>query len=243
MLADTLRETSYADEQAQNRIIQTLAENPEITIDEAIKAAYTLYSKGPWQLAVRLIVAMGYPRNELAIERFIDNVSDDRMAPYIKLYVTALNEIGVQIVTPHLIRTMLDTSVYQDPKYHYQTRKDPMYGRFLDIEGIFRYIIPSNILFARLCGPTLAYLLAQVVSIPELGDERSFFLSPFQKLGAECATYALPALIGMVQKWGLDDEDGQEAMELIQTFPKEALEPYKYLLASLQKPNQEHTSQ
>jgi hypothetical protein len=37
----------------------------------------------------------------------------------------------------------------------------------------------------------------------------------------------------MVQKWGVQDEDGKEAMELIHSFPKETLEPYKYLLATL----------
>jgi hypothetical protein len=52
-------------------------------------------------------------------------------------------------------------------------------------------------------------------------------------LPTECAYYALSALIGMVQKWGVQDKDGKEAMELIHSFPKEALEPYKYLLAAL----------
>ena len=233
MLADTLREASHMDEQTQIRLIEALAQDPALTIDEVMKAAYTLYSKGPWQLAVWVIVAMGYPRNELAIERCIEHVSDERRALHTRLYVVMLNEIGVQIVTPYSIRAMLDTSFYHDPKYSNQGLSYPPYARFRDIEGILDSVLPSNIEFARRCGPTVAYLLAKVITDPELAGERSFMLYAFQKLGAECAVYALPALIGMVQKWGIEDEDAKEAMELIQSFPKEALDPYKYLLASL----------
>ncbi len=234
MLADTLQEAALTDEPTQNRIIQALAQDPELTIDEAIKAAYALYSKGPWplaMLAVRLIAAMGYPRNKPAIERFIEDISYDRNFPYYKLCIATLNEIGVEIVTPYLIRAMLDTRIDHDPKHIRQGRNYGKLERFRDVEGIM-HVIASNAAFESLCNPTLAYLLAQVIADPELAEERSYYLYHFQKLGAECASYALPALIGMVQKWGVQDEDGKEAMELIHSFPKETLEPYKYLLAS-----------
>jgi hypothetical protein len=233
MLAEQLQQVVYADEQTQSRLIQILAKDPAITVDEAIKAAYSLYFKGPWQLAVQLIVVMGYPRNEPAIERFISDISLERNVPYVELYLTTFNQIGVQVVAPYIIRTMLDTSHDQDPIYLYKGQSRGLMARFRDINGILDYILPRDLTLARLCGPTLAYLLAQVIAIPELEAERSYYLSAFQKLGVECAFYALPALIGMVQKWGIADRDSKEAMELIESFPKEVLEPYKYLLRSL----------
>ena len=242
MLADTLREASRLDGQTQNRLIETLAQDPALAIDDVMKAAYTLYSRGPWQLAVRVVVEMGYPRNEQAIKRCIEHVSDDRRTLHTRLYVTILNEIGVETVTPYLIQAMLDTSIYHDPKYSNQGLSYPSSARFRDIEGISISVLPSNIEFARRCGPTVAYLLARMIADPGLAGERSFMLAAFQKLGTECAVYALPALVGMVQQWGIEDEDAREALELIQSFPQEVLEPYRYLLDFLQKPEQEHTT-
>ncbi len=67
---------------------------------------------------------------------------------------------------------------------------------------------------------------------PDEDLDKGFLLDVLEKIGPESVTYALPTLIDLASREGTS-EVGKQTWRLIQSFSKEALEPYKFLLDSI----------
>ncbi len=132
-----------------------------------------------------------------------------------------LGELGVQEVMPHLI-----TFVWE--------RQDHQYWGD-DVEGICSMLSEVNGEYASRRGPVLAYLLGQDDLPPPKDLDQGFILDVLATIGPSCAIYALPPLLHLVQIEGTSDI-GVQARNLITSFDKEALEPYRYILEALSIP-------
>ncbi len=135
--------------------------------------------------------------------------------------VETLVKMGAEVVTPYFLQTLLDRNSQQ-----YWI--DAIHGicMLLTLKRVERaYAVP--------CGPAIAYLLSQ----DDLADayehlDPEYLLDVLEKIGPECATYALPALLYLVSKEG-SGRLGQQARNMIASFEETTLELYKLLLPLL----------
>jgi hypothetical protein len=216
MIEEQLDKATFADEPVKERIIQELAGRPDETLDEAIDIL-AIAAKSRWSMAARLIRTIGYPRNAKAIPQLVAHVGDLN-SPAFQESVQALREMGANIVVPHLINVLLENN----PQNEY----------WLDaVAGICSMLRSTEKTFATQCGAAIAFLLSQ--KIPEGELDPWYLLIVLEKIGPECATYALPALLQFVRNKGMS-ELGKQARELIASFDQGELEPYKYVLTDLQ---------
>lgn len=207
-----LNKAAHADQETQAQIIHDLASRP----DEVFAVLYDTLDVPPrasWQAAIAVLQAIGSPRNHLAIPRLLEYIVDLN-SPAARQARQALAEMGTEPVVPYLIERLLDES-----------RSGKVW--FEAIAGICSMLVDVERDFAALCGPTIASLLVRQISIGEL--DPGYLLDVLEKIGSDCATYALPALIQLVKTEGTS-EIGQQARTLITSFEQEALAPYKYLL-------------
>ena len=220
MIEDTLREVAKADEQTKDRIIRELANNP----DETLAPLMNILQVGPKgldRIAVRVIRAIGYPRNKSAMPQLIYLIGDLNSPAWTESAQTLL-EMGTESVVPVLIHVLLDRG------------KNIPYWRDTT-EGICAMISGTDVNrdYASGCGPTIAFLLAQENLALEIDLDSSYLLDALKKIGEESAMYALPSLISLVQREGTS-ELGKETQALIASFDATSLKPYKYLLDFLQ---------
>jgi hypothetical protein len=224
MIISKLNEATFSDEESRERIIGELASQPDETLD-ALLEVLKFPPKGRWPVAFQVIRVIGYPRNALAIPLLIDEISDPN-SPSWNEAMQALVEMGPEIVIPYFIQTMLDGT-----SHRYWI--DAIHGicQILNIKSVGReYAVP--------CGPAISYLLSQ----DDLSDafeklDPEYLLDVLEKIGPECGVYALPALRHVVNKEGMN-KIGQQAWNLIASFDEQVREPYKLLLAALQKTEQ-----
>jgi hypothetical protein len=221
MIEVQLDEAARSDEHKRELIIRELASHPDVTLDTVIRVLNSPM-KGRWRMAVRVIRAIGYPRNAPAIRVLMDHVGDKNSVAW-KEAIQALVEIGPQVVVPHLIQFLWDRESHQ------------YWGE--DVEGICEMLATVDREFALPCGPLLSYILGQD-NLPPTDLDKGYLLDVLEKIGLECAQYALPTLIALIQKEG-SSEVGRQARRLMASFDKEALEPYQLLLASLEEPRGE----
>jgi hypothetical protein len=88
--------------------------------------------------------------------------------------------------------------------------------------------------FALQCGPALAHLLSREDLPPDRDLDRGFLLDVLEKIGPDCAEYALPVLIDFISKEG-NTTNGMQALRLVRSFDQQILERYQYVLAPLLK--------
>jgi hypothetical protein len=207
-----LNRATHADQETRTQITRALASHP----DEVFAVLYDALEtppRGYWQVAVDVIQAIGTPRNLLAIPRLLDHIVDLN-SPVARQARQALAEMGTEPVVPYLIEKLLD-----------KNRSGNSW--FEAIAGICSMLGDVERDFAVLCGPAIASLLVQQFPVGEL--DPGYLLDVLEKIGPECAVYALPSLIRVVKAEG-NSEIGQQARALIVSFNQEVVAPYKYLL-------------
>ncbi len=220
LLVEAGRRFWALDEQEKEQLIQELVSHP----DEALGVVtYILQNalKEWWEAAVRIIRAIGYPRNASAIPVLVAHVGYGNPLTEDEA-IQALVEIGPRIVVPSLLQVMWDRG---------QTNKS--WGN--DVAGICSMLCKVDRQFAVQCGPVATYLLSRF----ELPQKPGLaLLSVLEKIGANDIEYALPTLIDLVQKEGTS-EVGMQARRFLASFDEKSLEPYQLLLASLEEPRGE----
>lgn len=208
-----LERAAHADIQERESVIQKLASQPDKTLETAVDIL-----NGPkkrlWKIAVQVIRSIGYPRNAPAIPTLFDQVGD-RNSPAWREVVETLVDMGSRVVAPYMIYALLEKQSY-----------------WIDtITGICTMLTLVEINYARLCGPAVSYLLSQGKLSDKFEElEQDYLLDVLEKLGPECAFYALPVLIQLVKKEGAG-ELSKQARKLIASFKQEDLEPYQFLIA------------
>lgn len=128
--------------------------------------------------------------------------------------------MGPQVVVPHLL---LD--FWQRDRIQY-------WGDHL--EGICFMLCQVERTFALQCGPALAHLLGREDLPPERDLDRGFLLDVLEKIGPDCAEYALPVLIDFIDKEA-NTTNVMQALRLVQSFDQQIRERYQYVLAPLLK--------
>lgn len=220
MLEKLLNEATFAareyNEQKAEYIIQELVKSP----DEAIKVLVNALrepDKIRQAIAIRVIRLIGYPKNESAIPSLVYHIGDPNLPGWGDA-VNALTDMGLHVVIPYLIHALWNRD------------KNQYWGA--DVEGMCNMLLTVDRIYAVACGPTLVYILGWSDLPPDKELDKSFLLDVLEKIGPDCAIYALPTLIDLVSREGTNVV-GKQAQRLIQSFSKEALEPYKFLLASI----------
>lgn len=217
MFEALLEKAAFSHKDERERIIQDLASHPDDTLYAAIHVL-NRPMKVYWEVATQVIRAIGYSRNAEAIPTLIAHVGNHNSLAWQEAVQTLL-EMGPYVVVPHLIQSLWDRDRHE------------YWGE--DVEGICSMLYEVNQDYAQQCGPIITYILGQDDLPPPHDLDRGFLLQVLEKIGNECAEYALPTLIDVVGKEG-KSEVGMQAQRLLVSFSEEVLRPYQYLLASLQ---------
>lgn len=214
-----LEQAFHAEPSQRIRILNKLADFPKETLRIAFKILQGT-NRQLWQIAIQVIRTIGYPRNTEAALWMIARVEDKNYLAWEEAVQTLL-EMGPNVVVPYLILEMLDAGRHQ------------YWGE--DLEGICIMLSMNTVEqeYAKQCGPALVSLASRydLFSPEEFG--REYALDVLEKIGPECATYALPMLIHLIRTEG-DSNTCQQARHLIATFDQRIKEPYKLILASLE---------
>lgn len=219
MLEEKLDQVTFADEVTRERLIRELASQPDEIVDVLVQTL-KYGPKRRWKTAIQVLRAMEYPRNAFALPQLITELSD-RNSPAWEEVVAVLIDMGPMVVVPIFIRTMLKKS---SQPYWIDT-----------IVGICTMLSLASVerRFAVACGPVVAYLLNQGTLSDEWETlEPEYLLDVLKKIGPECASYALPTLLMLLDKEGLSAL-GKQVYQFVISFDKETLEPYKLVLPSL----------
>ncbi len=217
MLEAQLDEAASSNESVRTRIIAELAAHPEETLGPVL---HTLRQRpdSRWEVALQVIRVMGYPQNAPALPTLVALVTDRNAFGWWEIIET-LTDIGPQVVVPHLVR------------YLWQKDQNPYWGD--DVESLCAMLSQVDRVYAVLCGPMIAHILGRDDLPPPRDLDTSFILDVLEKVGPDCAEYALPSLLHLLQKEGASDI-AKQVSRLISSFDKETLEPYTLLLPQSQ---------
>lgn len=196
-------------------LVRELADHPDETLASML---YILEQpmKPWWPLAVRVILAIGYPKNKSAIPLLIQHGGEVSLIEQEAQQV--LESLGPTIVVPYFLKALLDD------------RERERHQR--NVSDVCTLLLRMQREYAKRCGPTIVYLISHTNFSPRLGIQ--FLLRVLEKIGPECASYALPMLVQLLSKKRIRDMR-EQAQRLINSFDREVLEPYKYVMESLQK--------
>lgn len=213
-----LLEIVRSPEKERELLIQALANEPEKYLDLLIHFTGS-FMKSVRRPAIWVIRAIGYPRNARAIYELIDHF-DDVNSPVQDAVAEALLDLGPNDLLRHLL-------------HYFWTMEQKSWGweRILYVCRWFaRDEVPREYIVGL--GPYLAYLLAQSerLNFREIAPDEALWI--LEKIGSECAHYALPALVNLVQN-SRNKEISERAKRLILSFSQEQLAPYKLIMNEL----------
>jgi hypothetical protein len=217
MFETQLEKAAFSHKDERDRIIQDLAKHPDDTLSEAIRVLNHPL-KVYWEVATQVIRAIGYSRNAEAIPTLLAHVGDQNSLAWNEA-VQTLVDMGPQVVVPHLLLNLWNRD------------RQEYWGE--DVEGICSLLYEVDQEYAKQCGPLITYILSRDDLPPPHDLDRGFLLNVLEKIGNDCAEYALPTLIDFVRKEG-KSAGGLQARRLIASFSEEVLRPYTYLLVSPQ---------
>jgi len=209
-----LREAVWASEEAQQQLIQELANHPEENL-EAVIAIVRKYEKPLLPFAAEIIQNIGYPRNAVAIPYLVNLVADQNVPGRLKA-IYALADMDVDAVIPFFLDILLK-------------RNDENSSWSYDVDGIVS-VLATKKEWLSACGPTIAYLLAQHDYQPDNAPDLDYLLSTLKELVPICS-YAIPAICEIALRE--NNHNGRLARNLLFSFDQETLKPYQRLLALL----------
>lgn len=136
-----------------------------------------------WEAALQVLRAMGYPKNAQAVHIVLAFATDSNTPGWEEAMHT-LVEMDARDVIPLLVASLLDRT-------RHQYWAD-------EIEEICQVLNSIDRAYARACGPALAFLFCSKEE--QLKDlDRESVIAVLEKIGPECATYALPALFDVLR--------------------------------------------
>lgn len=196
------------------RVLQALATHPEESLEMLL---YVLSNpiKVWWEEAVKIVSAIGYPQNAPAIPLLVAHAClGNDLAE--KEAIQSLVALGPKIVVPYLLEALWDEG--QTSKY-LSIKPEDIVWLLLDSALGPEYLIP--------CGSMVSDILLRIP--PTQPAFRRKFLQVLERIGPQCAIYALPALLNILRQERGSDL-GVQIRKLIATFDQEALEPYMQIL-------------
>ena len=188
--------------------------SPDELLADAIAILET-QEKRYWDTAVAVIDVLGYPRNKKAIPTLIDLMGDLNCPGAIEA-IEVLEKMDHSIVIQSLIKTILG-----------RQNRDSFWESL--IEGIALSLARKDIdrELTTGCAPALAALLS-VPSVYEVVDVSCIF-DVLEKVGSECSSYAMPALVQALRI--VKDETIQEQIhQLIEILDKNIVVFYTLMI-------------
>ncbi len=215
--------TSYGEEQKAKELISQVARSsdPEV-MDVVMKALRGEGTKLQQYITIQVIQLLGYPKNEPAIPDLIYHLGDPNLPGWYEAAQT-LKAIGIDVLMPYLIRSLLD----QDAAIQFDKHTSPTWQS--NVEGVCYWLTYTHEVekeYARRCCPAITYLLSRADFSERPGAyDIDALLDVIEKAEIQ-DEYIIPALITVAQKY-YHSEVRKHARMLLATFKQEALAPYK----------------
>jgi len=216
MLEEKLREAALADGQTREQMIRELASHPDDILSLLIHSLQFGPKGGTERIATEVICAIGYPHNKSAIPVFINRIGDLN-APCRKEAIQALLAMDADVIVPSLIQILLDRGQHVQ---YWGEAANGICAMLADDKTHRRFVVP--------CGPVIAYLLSQQPLARDADLDCNYLLDVLQKIGKQCAVYALPVLIEVAQREETS-ELAMQARKLIASFDTSLLDFYQYV--------------
>lgn len=216
MLRQDLEKIADASEVERPLIIQDVLNEAKEHFEEVIAYA-TGAQKILRQPAIAIIRTVGYPDNKEAIGALVANVGDPN-SPGWDLAGDTLCEVAPDIVGMYIVEYMFDCCSHH---------------AWEDIDSICMWLASDDVdrVYAVNVGPCIAYVLSKdfYCGFP-LHDP----LTVLEKIGPECAIYALPILLELASMHKEDPKDlGERIWNFIGSFEPRQLAPYTRVIQAL----------
>ncbi|MBA2284877.1 MAG: hypothetical protein H0W02_05300 [Ktedonobacteraceae bacterium] len=216
--------SAYATHEVRQRVISELVSLAQDMLPVLI---YVLQhgQKRLWGLAAEVVIAVGYPHNAEALPVLLKRFMDDPIFSYNEddktegaLYERLAEALGPEVLVPYLMEILWE-------------QWSPERNRWTSV-CIFLHQRAFGPEYSVPCGPAITFLFSQ---LPQRSQELwgHVLLRFLEKIGPDCASYALPTLLDLVRKDGTSDV-AQRAHRLIASFDEQVLAPYAQVLAALQ---------
>lgn len=203
-----------------DHLIPQLAQYPQ----EVVPALVFVLARGLkewWDIAIQTLERIGFPNNAIAIPIVIVHASDYN-DPALDDALHLLMAWGSERVVPYLLDALWDAG--RSGRYYW--------ARLWDIAELLLILLRFNRAYVLPCGPMVSLLVSRAAFEPTPPIAVSLLLQVLETIGPECANYALPALLDLIQREGTS-ELAQRARRLLASFDAAALDPYRLLMDSL----------
>ncbi len=221
--------TERHDWEARENSIRKFAGQPE-DVFAALPELMVGTRGGLSALAAEVLYVMGYPHNARALPLLISAASDANW-PGAPSSLDALQAMPPEAIAPFVVAFLWDKA--KSSSWRKQT--------IIDMCVVLYELYERGNATAVFCGPAVASIL----SSPEISDEEvlGYLLGALEVIGPECAQYATPALITLLERTPYVALH-QRVNKLLATFAPEALIPYQQILPTkLTDPQNEELAQ
>lgn len=204
---------------ARDELVRSIASHE----DEALALATRTLRTPPqtrWDVALRIIRQVGYPRNREALPAVVEHLADPNWIGWDQA-VGILTDADRAVAVRYLVRALLNRD--SDPE-HWPDM----------VEGICAMLCNVDRVYASLCAPSVVFVLTQAICSGT--PDPSWLMDVLRHAGSKSYSFAVPALIALVGKEG-ETELGLEAQSLIQSLELADLDPYTFLLDDVTKPD------
>lgn len=212
MLQDDLEEIMHLSGEERRQAITFLAGQAD-QLEGLISLLKHPLSRCYWEVALQVLQAIGYPANAKAVNIVLAFATESN-APGWAEAIHTLVEMDARDVIPLLVASLLDRTRHQYWAY--------------EIEEVCQVLNIIDREYARACGPALAFLFSsQEEQLKDL--DREAVITVLEKIGTECAAYALPALLDVLRS---EEHSAlrQRVESLLASFEPEQLALYACLL-------------
>lgn len=193
-------------------------------------------------IIIKVIRAMGYPRNEAAIPELLYHLGDPNL-PGGEDALETLVEMGPNVVVPHLIKALLEPGEPYHKPYPISYRPNNQSTTWAsDVEGLCSLLTRIEREYARQCCPAINSILCQVGL--SSSTDRSVYPNPdltalldvVQWAGGD-VSYMLPTFLMLTKNFSGKQYPGyaigEQARKLVFSFSQEVLASYALLISDL----------
>lgn len=204
-------------------VLSSVAESLIANSDAAIDVLSYILSnplKEWWEFAVQVVAAIGYPRNAAALPLVIGHACMGNDIAE-NAAIQTLVALEPQVLAPYL----LDALFYNGKSDKYL---------YVGIWEIAWFLLDKRVgnAFVRPCGPSVVLYLNKLHDREMKSADR--LIRVLEKIGVECASYALPTLLDLLSRCKTE-KLAQQIRNLIATFPGDAVEPYSRISTHLEQ--------
>lgn len=181
--------------------------------------------------AIEVLDKIGYPTNEPAIPALLNEIgSNDPNSPVWSAAVTTLSNIGVDGVTPYLIRELLESVEREELSQQGVVGSSEItLSEYLEGLSLMLGRTTLGSEWAVRCCPAINYILTSMFHNDAIERDITDSLLYVVENAADKVEYMLPVLLALAKRYGGTDI-GRRAKKLIFLNSQRTIEMYKLLL-------------